>query len=145
MAPLPQDAELRVMGQDLRPSGHERVTAAGILVSQLLLPVLRQFAQAFPDVTLEFTASLDHHSLARREADVTLRVSDSVPDWLISRELGRVDFAVFGLRRGAAPSRNRCSRWHGCWNKKIGSLSSATRATSSSNAGCPTTCPSARW
>lgn len=103
MAPLAQDAELRVMGQDLRPSGHVRVTAAGILVNQLLLPVLRQFAQAFPDVTLEFTASRDHHSLARREADVALRVSDSVPDWLIGRELGRVDFAVFGLRRPGKP------------------------------------------
>lgn len=103
MAPLAQDAELRVMGQDLRPSGHVRVTAAGILVNQLLLPVLRQFAQAFPDVTLEFTASRDHHSLARREADVALRVSDSVPDWLIGRQLGQVDFAVYGLRREGKP------------------------------------------
>ena len=103
MAPLAQNAELRVMGQDLRPSGHVRVTAAGILVNQLLLPVLRQFAQAFPDVTLEFTASRDHHSLARREADVALRVSDSVPDWLFGRQLGQVDFAVYGLRREGKP------------------------------------------
>jgi DNA-binding transcriptional LysR family regulator len=104
MAPLAQDAELRVMGQDLRPSGHVRVTAAGILVNQLLLPVLRQFAQAFPDVTLEFTASRDHQSLARREADVALRVSDSVPDWLIGRQLGQVDFAVYGLARAGKPT-----------------------------------------
>jgi DNA-binding transcriptional LysR family regulator len=103
MAPLAQDAELRVMGQDLRPSGHVRVTAAGILVSQLVLPVLRQFAQAFPDVTLEFTASRDHHSLTRREADVALRVSDSVPDWLIGRQLGQVDFAIYGQRRPRKP------------------------------------------
>ena len=99
MAPLAQNAERRVMGQDLRPSGHVRVTAAGILLNQLLLPVLRQFAQAFPDVTLEFATTRDHHSLARREADVALRVSDGVPDWLIGRELGQVDFAVYGLRR----------------------------------------------
>lgn len=104
MAPLAQNAELRVMGQDLRPSGHVRVTAAGILVSQLLLPVLRQFAQAFPDVTLEFTASRDHHSLTRREADVALRVSDSVPDWLIGRELGQVNFAVYGRRCASRPT-----------------------------------------
>lgn len=104
MAPLAQTAELRVMGQDLRPSGHVRVTAAGILVNQLLLPVLRQFAQSFPDVTLEFTTSRDHHSLARREADVALRVSDSVPDWLIGRQLGQVDFAVYGLKRPRKPT-----------------------------------------
>lgn len=103
MAPLAQGAEVRVMGQDLRPSGHVRVTAAGILVNELLLPVLRQFAQAYPDVTLEFTASRDHHSLARREADVALRVSDNVPEWLVGSKLGQVDFAVFGLRRPGEP------------------------------------------
>lgn len=111
MAPLAQQAELRVMGQDLRPSGHVRVTAAGILVSHLLPQVLHQFAQSFPDVTLEFTASRNHFSLARREADVALRVSDRVPDWLVGRQLAQLDFAVYGLRRpGQATPRQTLSR-----------------------------------
>ena len=99
MAPLAQQAELKVMGQDLRPSGHVRVTAAGILVSHLLPPVLREFAVAYPEVTLEFTASRNHFSLARREADVAIRVSDHVPEWLVGRQLAQLDFAVYGLRQ----------------------------------------------
>lgn len=99
IAPLAQQAEMRVLGQDLRPSGHVRITAAAILVSQLMPPVLRQFATAFPDVTLEFIATRDHLSLSRREADVALRVSDKVPEWLVGRQLVKLEFRVFGLKQ----------------------------------------------
>ncbi len=99
MAPLAREAELRVLGQDLRPSGHVRVAVAGVVIDHLLPPVLSQFASAFPEVTLELVASRDHARLARREADVALRISDRVPEWLIGRQLGTVEFAIYGLRR----------------------------------------------
>lgn len=99
MAPLARQAEMQVLGQDMRPSGHVRITAAGILISQLLPPVLGQFASSFPDVTLEFLSSRNHLSLVQREADVALRVSDHVPDWLIGRQLATLDFKVYGLRQ----------------------------------------------
>lgn len=99
MAPLARQAELQVLGQDMRPSGHVRITAAGVLVSHLLPPVLGQFAASFPEVTLEFLASRRHLSLSRREADVALRVSDQVPDWLVGRQLAQLDFKVYTLRQ----------------------------------------------
>ena len=98
MAPVARQAEMKVLGQDLRPSGHVRITAAGIVVSHLLPPVLKQFATSFPDVTLEFLTSRNHMSLSRREADVALRVSDTVPDWLVGRKLAELDFKIYGLR-----------------------------------------------
>jgi DNA-binding transcriptional LysR family regulator len=105
MAPLARDAELRVLGQDLKPSGHVRVTAAGVVVNHLLPPVLKQFAAAFPGVTLEFLTSRDHLSLARREADVALRVADTVPDWLVGRQIALLDFKVYGIQQpGLRPS-----------------------------------------
>lgn len=108
MSPWAREAEMRVLGQDLRPSGQVRITAAGIIVGHLLPPVLARFGQDFPEVTLEFLTSRNHLSLARREADVALRVSDQVPDWLIGRKLANVDFKVFGLREpGEQPPRLR--------------------------------------
>ncbi len=104
MEPLARDAELRVLGRDLRPSGHVRVAVAGILIDHLLPPVLAQFSRDYPAVTLELVSSRDHASLVRREADTALRVSDAVPDWLVGRRLGQVDFAVYALRQdGPAP------------------------------------------
>lgn len=99
MAPLAQQAELQVLGQDMQPSGLVRIAAAGIVVSHLLPPVLGQFADAFPEVTLEFLASRHQLSLTRREADVALRICDQVPDWLVGRQLAQLDFKIYGLRR----------------------------------------------
>lgn len=97
--PLARNAEMRVLGQDLRPSGHVRVAVAGIVIDHLLPPVLSQFASAFPDVSIELVASRDHVSLARREADVAIRVTDSIPEWLVGRRLGNVAFKIYGLKR----------------------------------------------
>jgi DNA-binding transcriptional LysR family regulator len=102
MAPLAQRAETRVLGQDLRPSGLVRITAASIVVGHLLPPLLADFGRAYPEVTLELLATRQHLSLQRREADVALRISDRVPEWLVGRALAALDFRVYGLRKRGA-------------------------------------------
>lgn len=103
--PLALATEMRVLGQDLRPSGLVRVSVAPILLDQLLPPILAQFADAFPDVKIEFSASREYASLRRREADVAIRVSDVVPDWLVGRKLADLQFKIYQRRReaGSAP------------------------------------------
>lgn len=98
--PLAAGAETRASGQDLRPSGEVRVSVASVVIDHLLPPVLAQFAPAFPDVRIELTASREHVSLRRREADVAIRIADTVPDWLVGRKLAELQFKVYGLRRG---------------------------------------------
>lgn len=98
MAGFARQAEMHVLGQDLNPSGDVTITAAGVVVSHLLPPVLGAFSSTFPDVRLEFMASRNHFSLSRREADVAIRIADHVPDWLVGRRLGQVHFKVYGQR-----------------------------------------------
>lgn len=100
--PLALAAETRVQGLDLRPSGDVRVAAASFVVEHLLPGVLVQFASAFPDVRIEIVASREHTSLSRREADVAIRITDHVPDWLIGRKLADLQFKVYGLKQGRA-------------------------------------------
>lgn len=98
-APVAREAELRVLGQDMHPSGHVRVTTVGLLIDYLLPPLLAQFASAFPDVQIELAASRDLLSLARRDADVAIRITDTVPDWLVGRQLAKLSFKIYGLKR----------------------------------------------
>mgnify|MGYP001281147619 CR=1 FL=1 len=100
--PLALAAQARVRGEDLRPAGHVRVSAAAILIEYLADGVLSQFGAAFPDVRIELAASRDHASPSRREADVAIRVADEVPDWLVGRKLGHVQFRIYGLRQAGA-------------------------------------------
>lgn len=106
--PLALAAQARVRGEDLKPAGHVRVSAAAILIEYLADGVLAQFGAAFPDVRIELAASRDHASLSRREADVAIRVADEVPGWLVGRKLGHVQFRIYGLRQaGARAQRQR--------------------------------------
>jgi DNA-binding transcriptional LysR family regulator len=100
--PLASEAEAGAMGHDLRPSGQVRVSLASVVLNQLLPPVLGQFTQTFPDVQLALNATREHVSLRRREADVAIRISDAVPDWLVGRKVAEVQFRVYGLSDGGA-------------------------------------------
>jgi DNA-binding transcriptional LysR family regulator len=118
--PIAVAAETQVKGQDLRPSGEVRVSAAPVVIEYLLAPVLAQFGSAFPQIQIELAASREHASLRRREADVAIRIADTVTDWLIGRKLATLQFKVYGPRagRGRAPARElaelvRERRWIG--------------------------------
>lgn len=98
--PLAKAAELNIRGNELRPSGDVRVAVASILIEHLLPGVLLQFASAFPDVKIELVSSREHVSMSRREADVAIRIADSVPEWLVGRKLADIQFKIFSLRQG---------------------------------------------
>ncbi|MDH5331029.1 MAG: LysR family transcriptional regulator [Aquincola sp.] len=100
--PHARAAVRQALGQDLQPSGDVRVSVASIVINHLLPPLLAQFAAAFPEVQIELTASREHASLRRREADVAIRIADAVPEWLVGRKLADVRFKVYGLRRARA-------------------------------------------
>jgi DNA-binding transcriptional LysR family regulator len=105
--PIAVAAETQVKGQDLRPSGEVRVSAAPIVIESLLAPVLAQFGSAFPQIQIELAASREHASLRRREADVAIRIADDVPDWLVGRKLATLQFKVYGRRAGRPPAQPR--------------------------------------
>lgn len=118
--PVAAAAEMRVKGLDLRPRGEVRVTAAPIVIEHLLAPVLVQFASAFPEIQIELAATRDHVNLRRREAEVAIRIADTVPDWLVGRKLVDLKFRVYGpaAGRGRAslrplPELARQRRWIG--------------------------------
>ncbi len=95
-------AEMRISGQDLRPRGKVRVSAASIVIEHLMAPALAQFASAFPEIQIELASSREHVSLRRREAEVAIRIADQVPDWLVGRKLANLQFKIYGLARGDA-------------------------------------------
>ncbi len=101
--PVASEAEAKALGHDLRPSGSVRVSLASVVLNQLLPPLLLQFSQTFPNVQLALNASREHVSLRRREADVAIRIADTVPDWLVGRKMAEVRFRIYGLGDGSSP------------------------------------------
>jgi DNA-binding transcriptional LysR family regulator len=89
--------EGRVVGRDAQLRGKLRVATMDILFHRFH-GGFSSFAARYPSVELTIAASDTEVSLARREADVALRMSSSPPGYLVGRKVGRIEFAVYGSK-----------------------------------------------
>ncbi len=99
--PLVAQAERHIVGGDTRLTGTLRVTTAHVLAMHLLPQVLARFHAQHPQIVVEVRTSGARVDLARRDADVALRLSAQVPDTLVGRKLGEVRLRVYGWHQTA--------------------------------------------
>ena len=100
------EVERRIAGRDLRPSGSLRITTTDTLLFGWLLPGLREFHRAYPDIRLELVVSNDVFSLSRREADIALRPSHRPDESLVGRKIGTIVQAAYMAKSLAAEADN---------------------------------------
>lgn len=109
MATRADEVERQVLGRDRELTGALRVTTAFVLMDHLLPQPLAAFSRAYPGIEVEvvenaFLVDLSsrHADAAqngsRREADVALRLSGSVAEHLVGRQLGMTQCRVYALR-----------------------------------------------
>lgn len=115
-------------GEDLRPSGTLRVTAIDNMASTVLMPMFAGFSREFPDITLHINVSNSDVSLARREADVAIRMTNTPPETLVGKRVTTVSSAIYGgvaylqqLREQQAEPRwlgVECCGFHRSWTRQ---------------------------
>jgi DNA-binding transcriptional LysR family regulator len=79
-------------------AGRVRLTTTDSVLRGLVLPHLAALAREHPLLQLELRATNELMSLSRRDADLALRATPRPPEHLVGRALGRIRFAVCGLR-----------------------------------------------
>lgn len=89
--------------QDGLVSGLVRLTTTDTVLHGLVFPMLAGLAAAQPLLQFELTTGNDLTSLAKRDADIALRVTRHPPHYLIGKHLGRIRFALFGPAPGKLP------------------------------------------
>jgi len=95
IADLTTETERRVAGRDLRPSGMVRVATTDTLLFGLLAPLIEQFRQVEPDITLEVIAANEISDLSYREADIAIRPATAPDQHLVGRRLGVIRQAIY--------------------------------------------------
>ncbi len=118
-----------LLGLDANLSGTLRVTTVGNMASSFLMPMLARFNTIYPEVTLQLTVSNADVSLPEREADVAIRVTNSPPESLIGRKIGKIVSTVYGSQAYLTSMRARhetpkwigvnCCNYHSHWTKKL--------------------------
>ncbi|HEC19017.1 MAG TPA: LysR family transcriptional regulator [Gammaproteobacteria bacterium] len=120
-----------LQNRDTRLSGPLRVTAINNMASSVLMPMFARFSEQHPQVELHIMVSNSDASLAQREADVAIRLSNSPPDTLIGKRVLTVASAIYGSRAylhslhqtGREPHwlGVTCCGFHRTWTRQAGS------------------------
>lgn len=95
-------ARAAAAGMAAQVSGRVRVTTTDSVLRGLVLPCVPALARQNPLLQLELTATNELLSLSKRDADLALRATPKPPDHLVGRALGKIRFAVCGLRAPGA-------------------------------------------
>lgn len=86
----------RLAGQDVAPSGELRIATNDSLLIDLLTPLFAAFRVRYPGVRLDILIGNQALNLAKRDADVAIRATDSPPENLIGRRAARIAWALYG-------------------------------------------------
>jgi DNA-binding transcriptional LysR family regulator len=96
----------RVAGADPRLSGEVRLTTTEALGSRIIAPGLAALGARHPELTVALLPEPRSLSLARREADLAIRLLRPRERATVGRRAGRVSYAAYAARgRPASPTR----------------------------------------
>ena len=87
--------ERRVAGRDAKPTGQLRVTTVEAIGQHFMPAVLTQFQDQNPGVVIELVLADHILNLSRREADVSIRMTDDPPETLVGRRICAVRWATY--------------------------------------------------
>ncbi|WP_420546675.1 LysR family transcriptional regulator [Curvivirga sp.] len=88
-------ASRRILGQDSLPSGTVRLSMPHALSLTSIMEDIVSFSHKFPKIDLDIKFTNDISDLNKREADVSLRVSQEVHDDVAGRKLTDLNAAVY--------------------------------------------------
>ena len=118
-----------VHGQDRNLAGSLRVTAVNIMANTVLAPIFSRFSEAHPEIDLHIVVCNSDISLAERQADVALRVTNDPVETLMGKRIATVASTVYGSRKYLAGLRKSnlppnwigmtCCAYHRHWMKKL--------------------------
>jgi DNA-binding transcriptional LysR family regulator len=110
------DIERLVAGHDSQHEGRIRVTTTEILATRVIVPELAGLRARYPQLQVEILTGIRLLDIARREAEIAVRLVRPTAPSLVCRKLGDFGFALYASReylaRCGTPTRGHGLRGH---------------------------------
>ncbi len=91
--------ERALSGQDGRLGGLVRVTAVASVATRLITPLIAGLQREHPEIAIELIVDARSLSLARREADIAVRLAPFSQNEAVVRKVGSISVGVFASER----------------------------------------------
>jgi DNA-binding transcriptional LysR family regulator len=109
-------------------TGKLRVTAISSMASTILMPIFSSFSKTYPQIDLHIMVSNETASLANREADIAIRLTNSPSESLVGKRLVTLVSTVYGSTEYLSHHRKKkdklkwiganCCAYHKTWTKQ---------------------------
>jgi len=99
MEELAQAVDRDAFGRDTELAGPLKLTVAHDIADRLIVPNLRAFTDAYPQIDLQLLTTAGLVDFAAREADIALRLTAKPPEELVGREVVRLQHGIYGTTR----------------------------------------------
>ena len=84
-----------LFGQDQRLSGPVNLTMPHDLFEHVLIDDIAEFIQRYPEIEINLLVSKGLKDLARREADLSIRLTPNPPDYLVGKRVVDLQHAIY--------------------------------------------------
>ena len=99
------DLERAAAGRDSLAVGSIRLTATEALAHRVIAPAIAELRKNNPDLRVDLAVGVRSLDIARREADLAVRVGRPSGSGLVCRKLGEVGYSLYASRRYLAKHR----------------------------------------
>lgn len=99
------DLERAAAGRDSLAVGSIRLTATEALAHRVIAPAIAELRKNHPDLRVDLAAGVRSLDIARREADLAVRVGRPNGSGLVCRKLGAVGYSLYASRSYLAKHR----------------------------------------
>jgi len=117
-----------LLGKNDSLIGPLRVTTISSMAATVLMPIFSSFCETFPQIDLHVIVSNDTVSLANREADIAIRLTNNPPEMLIGKRITTVASTIYAseiyLKQHQKNGNNlkwigaECCDFHKSWTKQ---------------------------
>lgn len=99
------DLERAAAGRDSLAVGSIRLTTTEALAQQVIAPAIAELRKSHPDLRVDLAVGVRSLDIARREADLAVRVGRPSGSGLVCRKLGEVGYSLYASRSYLAKHR----------------------------------------
>jgi DNA-binding transcriptional LysR family regulator len=109
MEDLVQSIDRDIFGRDSHLSGPLKITVAHDVAERLVLDHFKNFHDLYPLIELELLTTTGLVNMSTREADIALRITPNPPEYLIGKEVTRLQHGIYTSSLYWSENKNRPS------------------------------------